>query len=56
LWPIRGIAELADIAVEGFKQEIYKEFGRRQARLSPKQVQEKLAKRRSEFIKTMSQG
>ena len=56
LWPIRGIAELADIAVEDFKQEIYKEFGRRQARLSPKQVQEKLTQRRSEFIKTMSQG
>jgi hypothetical protein len=56
LRPIRGITELADIAVKNFKQEIYKEFGRRQARLSPKQVQEKLTQRRSEFIKTMSQG
>ena len=56
LWPIRGVAELADIAVEDFKQEIYKEFGRRQARLSPEKVQEKLSQRRSEFIKAMSQG
>ena len=55
LWPIRGIAELADIAVEDFKQEIYKEFRRRQASLSPEKVQEKLSHRRSEFIKTMSQ-
>ena len=31
--PIRGIAELADIAVENFKQEICKEFRRRQARI-----------------------
>jgi hypothetical protein len=56
LRPIRGITELADIAVENFKQEIYKEFARRQARLSPKQVQEKLAQRRSEFIKAAGQG
>lgn len=56
LWPIRGIAELADIAVEDFKQEIYKEFRRRQASLSPEKVQEKLSQRRREFIKTMSQG
>jgi len=55
LWPIRGIAELADIAVEDLKQKIYKEFGHRQARLSTEQVQEKLTQRRSEFIKTMSQ-
>jgi hypothetical protein len=56
LRPIRGISELADIAVEDFKQEIYKEFRRRQASLSPEKVQEKLSHRRSEFIKTMSQG
>jgi len=56
LRPVRGITELADIAVENFKQEIYKEFARRQARLSPEQVQEKLAQRRCEFIRTMSQG
>ena len=56
LWPIRGIAELADIAVEDFKQEIYKEFRRRQAILSPEKAQEKLSQRRSEFIMTMSQG
>jgi hypothetical protein len=54
--PIRGITEFADIAVENFKQEIYKEFRRRQAVSSLKQVQEKLAQRRSEFIKAMSQG
>ena len=54
--PIRGVTELADIAVENFKQEIYKEFRRRQARLSPEKVQEKLTQRRSEFIKAMSQG
>ena len=54
--PIRGISELGDIAVENFKQEIYKEFRRRQARLSPELVLEKLAQRRSEFIKTMSEG
>ena len=56
LRPVRGITELADIAVENFKQEIYKEFRRRQARLSPELVLEKLTQRRSEFIKTMSQG
>jgi len=54
--PIRGVTELADIAVENFKHEIYKEFRRRQARLSPERVKEKLAQRRSEFIKTMSEG
>jgi len=54
--PIRGFSELADIAVENFKQKIYKEFRRRQARLSPALVLEKIAQRRSEFIKTMSQG
>lgn len=56
LWPIRGISGLADIAVEDLKQEIYKEFRRRQASLSPEKVQEKLSHRRSEFIKTMRQG
>ncbi len=56
LRPIRGITELADIAVENYKQEIYKEFRRRQAVSSPEQVKEKLAQRRSEFIKAMSQG
>ena len=50
--PIRGIEELADIAVEEFKKEIYKEFARRQARLSPVQVQEKLKQKRKDFIKS----
>ena len=54
--PIRGIEELADIAVEKFKKEIYREFARRQARLSPEQVQAKLNQRRHDFIKSMSQG
>lgn len=56
LRPVRGITELADIAVENFKQEIYKEFRRRQARRSPELVLEKITQRRSEFIKTMRQG
>jgi hypothetical protein len=54
--PIRGIGELADIAVEKFKKEIYREFARRQASLSPDQVQAKLNQRRQDFIKSMSQG
>ena len=56
LRPIRGITELADIAVESFKQEIYKDFRRRQARRSSELVLEKIAQRRREYIKTMSQG
>jgi hypothetical protein len=48
--PIRGIEELADIAVDDFKKEIYKEFARRQASLSPTQVLEKLNQKRREFI------
>ena len=56
LRPIRGIGELAEIAVEKFKKEIYREFARRQASLSPDQVQAKLNQRRHDFIKSMSQG
>jgi len=56
LWPIRGVSELADIAEEDFKQEIYKEFRRRQASPSAVKVQEKLSQRRSAFIKSISQG
>ena len=48
--PIRGIMELADIAVENLKQEIYKEFSRRQAVSSPELVLEKLNQKRREFI------
>ena len=48
--PIRGIMELADIAVENLKQEIYKEFRRRQAVTSPELVLEKLNQKRREFI------
>jgi hypothetical protein len=53
--PIRGIGELADIAVEHFKKEIYREFARRQASLSPAQVQAKINQWRHDFIKSMSQ-
>ena len=56
LWPIRGITELADIAVENFKQEIYKGFARRQASFSPKQVQEKLTQYRVQFFTLMSKN
>ena len=54
LWPIRGISEIADIAVEDFKQEIYKELRRRQASLSPAKVEEKLSQRRRELISDLT--